>query len=498
MTPITAVRSNSKICDPRLTRGRAAITRRFPSQAEAVLCYDRDVHYGHRLRLTAAVKILLSLLFIRSGLELVSATPAAAAAPPKPLRSDGTGPSPSRAWVATLGETFGSASPETLLAVAQKVPAPKQARRVVLLEERRDTLGDDGRLSQTVRSIYRINSRAGAQALGTFSTTWVPWLEAQPKVEIRVVSPTGQVRTLNPETIEVSGVPAGASGANVLDDTKRLRAPLPHLQVGSVVEQSVKTTESPYWRGAGFSRIWSLGGPDKTVVSRLSIDLPAGTPLHAHLLNAPHATMTKTRKGPRVKVSFEAWDISPLEMPAPHLPPDVVPLPAAVYSTTPSWARVAASYGQIVDRQLANDTTSKRLAALALKDAAPHRKGKAPLAIANLMLKTLHAHVRYTGVEFAEAAIVPRPPATVLERGFGDCGIKPRCWWVCCARSESTPALRCCVRVTAWMSWRPYRPHKCSTTPSWSYRVPNPFGLTLQRYMHKPEHCLEWTLTAGP
>jgi transglutaminase-like putative cysteine protease len=29
--------------------------------------------------------------------------------------------------------------------------------------------------------------------------------------------------------------------------------------------------------------------------------------------------------------------------------------------------------------------------------------------------------VRYTGVEFGEAAIVPRKPSETLERRFGDC-----------------------------------------------------------------------------
>jgi tetratricopeptide (TPR) repeat protein len=38
-----------------------------------------------------------------------------------------------------------------------------------------------------------------------------------------------------------------------------------------------------------------------------------------------------------------------------------------------------------------------------------------------MTLTWLHEHVRYTGIEFSDAAIVPWPPAETLKRGFGDC-----------------------------------------------------------------------------
>jgi hypothetical protein len=48
-------------------------------------------------------------------------------------------------------------------------------------------------------------------------------------------------------------------------------------------------------------------------------------------------------------------------------------------------------------------------------------EGKPKLEVANILLRLLHAQVRYTGIEFGEAAQIPRTPAETLTRRYGDC-----------------------------------------------------------------------------
>jgi transglutaminase-like putative cysteine protease len=38
-----------------------------------------------------------------------------------------------------------------------------------------------------------------------------------------------------------------------------------------------------------------------------------------------------------------------------------------------------------------------------------------------MAVEKLNREIRYTGIEFAEASVVPRTPAEVLKRKFGDC-----------------------------------------------------------------------------
>src|SRR5262249_36523058 len=42
-------------------------------------------------------------------------------------------------------------------------------------------------------------------------------------------------------------------------------------------------------------------------------------------------------------------------------------------------------------------------------------------ALTNQLLAGLHHEIRYTGVEFSEASIVPRTPAEIFQRKYGDC-----------------------------------------------------------------------------
>jgi tetratricopeptide (TPR) repeat protein len=87
------------------------------------------------------------------------------------------------------------------------------------------------------------------------------------------------------------------------------------------------------------------------------------------------------------------------------------------YTTGASWAAVAAAYADIVDRQMGKPDFSAYVRE-ARQGLDPRRDRDA--IIARLSAR-LGAEVKYTGIEFGEASIVPRTPAEVFERRYGDC-----------------------------------------------------------------------------
>lgn len=85
-----------------------------------------------------------------------------------------------------------------------------------------------------------------------------------------------------------------------------------------------------------------------------------------------------------------------------------------VVSTGESWGRVAEAYSKITDEQIAGADLGSVLKA-AVAPEAPRAQ------VIEDLLVWLQGEVRYTGVEFGEAAIVPRRPEETLERRYGDC-----------------------------------------------------------------------------
>ena len=66
---------------------------------------------------------------------------------------------------------------------------------------------------------------------------------------------------------------------------------------------------------------------------------------------------------------------------------------------------------------------------------------------ANLTRLLRAERVRYTGVEFGQAAIVPTEPREVISRHYGDCKDKATLLVALFVLPVSTPTLRCCVQV---------------------------------------------------
>jgi tetratricopeptide (TPR) repeat protein len=319
-----------------------------------------------------------------------------------------------------------AAEPNAVLAAARAAASDNTtADVVVLLEEGRYLFDAQGRCDYRYRLVYLVRTEAGAREWPSIGTVWAPWHEERPVLRARVVTPEGQAHVLDPDTI--GEVPVSQVNPDILTDRKRLRAPLPGIEAGAVVEQEVRSVDREPFFGAGTRYRFYLGNVVPTRRTRVIVDAPESLPLHHVLRGASGLTLERERAAGRVRLSLEAGPLEPMSAIEPWMPSDRPRGAYLAFSTGASWAAVAEAYARIVDAQVG------------IASPATLRPGVRREEVAARLLRALHAEVRYTGLEFGEAAIVPRSPAEVVARKYGDCKDKSALL-VSRLRAEGIPA----------------------------------------------------------
>lgn len=302
-----------------------------------------------------------------------------------------------------------TASPEQLLAQAKAMEAEEDDSVVVLLREFTFNVESDGSGRSTYKLIYQIRKEDAVDGWGAVSSTWAPWRQTQPRIRARVIAPDGTVHELDPATItEVAGRNAANS---IYSDDKKLQAPLPAIEVGSVVEREIVVDRLKPAFDGGTAGKWYFDTSGPTRIARMIIDAAQDVPLHYFVQIAEDAGPEVTEADGRKRLVFELRDL-PADADAPsHLPSDRPRWPAVVYSTGESWQAVAARYGERLEEQLAAGPIEKV--------DVPEGLSKKELAAA--LKAKLHEQVRYTGIEFGESAYIPHPPSETMGRRYGDC-----------------------------------------------------------------------------
>src|SRR5215470_871948 len=141
-----------------------------------------------------------------------------------------------------------SASPAALLA-AKSSSSGAEAETLILLCERRYNIDSQGRQTITDRLIYRVLDESAVDDWASVEAVWAPWYQEKPALRARVVTPDGKEHPLDPKTIAEE---ASSEGSRLLyGDRRRLRAPLPAVTAGSVVEQEIVTRETAPYFDAG-------------------------------------------------------------------------------------------------------------------------------------------------------------------------------------------------------------------------------------------------------
>jgi transglutaminase-like putative cysteine protease/tetratricopeptide (TPR) repeat protein len=309
------------------------------------------------------------------------------------------------------GEPF-SATPAALAAAAAKVPGEEGDDAVVLLADASYRLDETGRETYTQRLVYRVLTTAAQESWSTFEESWEPWHQERPVVRARVITADGVEHPLDPVTLtESSQTP---DDPDMFEDGKVLRAPLPAIRPGAVVEQLVTVRDTAPFFAAGVVR---QHGFDLGVLvrhSRLVLDAPAATPLRWVSRGLPGMAPRDAVENGRRRLTFEVRDLEPAEDAEPGLPPEVPRTAYVAFSTGRSWEELARRYSEIVDQAIRGSD----VAAFLRSAGGP---AASQLETIDRLLARMSDEVRYTGIELGEGGLIPRKPAETLKRRFGDC-----------------------------------------------------------------------------
>jgi transglutaminase-like putative cysteine protease/tetratricopeptide (TPR) repeat protein len=307
-----------------------------------------------------------------------------------------------------------SLSPKALLESAGPRDAKNLYGLTIVLNEMTMVFQADHRLTHRRHIVFRIDSPEAARG-AQVATLWSPWYQKRPNVRARVVTPDGAAHELDPATLTDS---APNQQPDLYEDLRILTGPLPAAEAGAVVEQWEEIEDTQAYFAAGVVRRVAFGAAVPVMATRLTVDAPASLPLKHVARLLPNLTVTKEQTGTGIRLRFEYGRLDAVEAPEPGMPADVATTPHVTLSTAESWRDVARGYAALVDRQL----SATDLIALQKKTT---RGGTGAVsegaAVIAEVVSTLHREVRYTGVEFGQAALVPRTPKEVLERKYGDC-----------------------------------------------------------------------------
>jgi tetratricopeptide (TPR) repeat protein len=301
-----------------------------------------------------------------------------------------------------------SADPKALLAAAEKVSAG-EAGAVVLLDEARYSFDAQGHAVSTRRLVARIIADSAVDDWSTVEAGWSPWFQEKPQIEARVVSKDGTVHTLEAKAITET---AAQDDLDIFSDNRIVRAPLPGIAAGSVLEQVVTYTHKTPIADAGLTDRFIFGRGVPLQQSRLIVEAPSS--LEIHIANRSDAKQQKTEENGRQRLIWETGPLPAVENYEYYLPYDMSALPYVAFSTGRSWQEVARRYAEIVEQQIKDAGIESEVKA-AVGNATDRRE-----VIARI-LASIQKNVRYAGVEVGEGSIIPRAPREVLSHKYGDC-----------------------------------------------------------------------------
>lgn len=308
-----------------------------------------------------------------------------------------------------------TAAPAAIARAAARVQGKEGDDVVVLLAEASYSYDEAGRETYVQRLVYLIRTPGAHESWSTVQEAWAPWHQARPEVRARVVTPDGAEHHLDPATLTENAIAEEAP--DMFEDGRVLRAPLPATRPGAVVEQQVTLRDTAPFFDGGVVRFHGLDPGVPLRHARLTLEVPAGTPLRWVARRLPGMISGGPREtvdGGRRRLVFEARDLEPGEEPEPGLPPEVPRTAYVAFSTGRSWADLARRYSDIVDQTIRGSDVSAFIQSAGGPAASQ-------VETINLFLTRLGAEVRYTGVELGEGGLLPRKPSETLKRRFGDC-----------------------------------------------------------------------------
>ena len=300
-------------------------------------------------------------------------------------------------------------SPREMLELAAAKPPPTGAAIEILSSETELLIGSERRESTTFHQVYRIiDANDAAESWKEVRVNWTHWMTERPELKARVITPDGKEHSLDSSLIQEF---SASDEASKYSDARVLRAPLPAILDGAIVEVFTRQTSLP-WARVGTVHRFPLQAwvPARHIAVR--VQAPVGNPFRFQVANGTQLPQQQT-DGTNRRVVVEAGPLEALKDDERGSPMEFPAIPALWVSTSASWQEVATEYSATVDRQLA-DSSLRELARQVVG-----AEGDAAKA-ANLILAWMKP-LRYASVALGDSGMVPRTPSETLRRGFGDC-----------------------------------------------------------------------------
>jgi transglutaminase-like putative cysteine protease/tetratricopeptide (TPR) repeat protein len=305
-----------------------------------------------------------------------------------------------------------STDPAALYQTASQITPPAGADILNVEDQETITFDDEGKAIHSTYLLYKVLTQQGAKDWDSLSYSWEPWHEERPNLAARVITPDNVAHPLDPKTITEAA--AKDDEDSVYSDRQTLRAPLPAIAPGSLVEEEETIKESAPFFGAGIVQRSYIGDAQPVHHTRLVVDAPAALALRYSVQLLPDLKPQRTESDGRVRLVFEHGPLDARDEVDSELPNDLPAYPNVTYSTGVSWQHVAETYSKIVDKQIkASDLKSLIGKLVAGKTSQAEQE--------SAIVQYLDREIRYTGVEFGDASVIPRSPTETLARKYGDC-----------------------------------------------------------------------------
>jgi tetratricopeptide (TPR) repeat protein len=290
---------------------------------------------------------------------------------------------------------------------------PKPGTDVVVLDEEDEYVFDAAGKSVYTRYIaYKVYTQNGVEGWSGVEINWQPWHQQRPSVRARVIAPDGAVHDLDPKAITDSA--AKDDDEDVYGDGRVVRAPLPAVGPGAVVEEEETIIETAPLFSAGVVARSYFGRPVPVQRARLVLDVPPGLPLKYKAELLPDLKPVQTEANGRTRFVFDLGPMEALDDFEEHLPSDIAERPQVAFSTGASWQSIAEGYARVVDEKASTKEVQSIVNGIVSGKSTRDEK-------VSSILQYLARNIRYTGVEFGDAAIVPHSPAETLKHKYGDC-----------------------------------------------------------------------------
>lgn len=306
-----------------------------------------------------------------------------------------------------------SVAARDLYQAASLFPVPDGANIVLFDDDERFSFDEAGRLTHVGHYIYKVLTSKGAEGWDSLSVGWDPWHEVRPTIRARVIEPDYSEHTLDPSAITEE--PARGGDYKTYGNGKRLRAPLPAIAPGVVVEEEyIERETEPFFAAGRVGRSFFGHAAAAVAHSSAVFEAPLSLPLRTQTHLLPGITPTRVEANGQVTITYDIGPLDGIEARDPNLPSDEIIFPEIDYSTGASWQALATEYSRIVDQRAKSDAVQSIVQELIDGKTSDMEKEAA-------ILDYVDREVRYTGIEFGEAAIVPHDPSETLALKYGDC-----------------------------------------------------------------------------